>query len=398
MNHKSGILFFDLEITGHHVEYLYHLITYRISHPECPNFVLVTHPDFTNRLCAFNLPRDWQSRGIAVIHPSEQEMLRLTGTRPIFKQAAVEFRILCKNIQEHQISRCYLMMLNKFQFVVGSRIGKTLPCDIRGIIFNPFGAIDNRTSFWLLKFRKHCQMLWMLRNPKLEHIYILNDNDVAQYLNRRYHRTNFFVSLPDPILRPPGVGHYDMAAPSFNPSKKTHFLLFGSLSERKGIFLVLEALKLLPDDIHYGVEVIFAGRLVGQDREAFLTAFSEFQRIRPSLDIRLMDEFMPYESIPELFSVVDCVLAPYVGNQASSGVLGHAALYGKPVIGPDRGLVGKLIRGYGLGIAIESMDAEKLAAAITSFSKNKVKHIDTTGMERFVQERHPYRFVEMLIG
>ena len=47
---------------------------------------------------------------------------------------------------------------------------------------------------------------------------------------------------------------------------------------------------------------------------------------------------------------------------------------------------------------IDAMDAEKLAAAIAHFSKNKAKHIDTTGMERFAQERHPYRFVETLIG
>ena len=40
---------------------------------------------------------------------------------------------------------------------------------------------------------------------------------------------------------------------------------------------------------------------------------------------------------------------PYHITNLSSGVIGYAALFGKPVIGPSKGLLGHLINKYQLG-------------------------------------------------
>lgn len=397
MNSKSPILFLDLAITGHHVEYLYHLISYRITHPEKPLFLLVTHPDFINRLSDFDFPENLDSKGIIIIHPSQEVMRKLSRIRTVFKQAKEEFRILVKIVHEYQIQRCYLMTLNIFQFTIGCHMARELPCGIRGILFNPFGIAGNRVPTWLTKLRKHFQALWMLRNTKLEHIYILNDKKMVNSLNLRYDRQNFFVSLPDPILTLPKKHLYNGDSLPIKPSEKTRFLVFGSLSARKGIFLILEALARLPDDFLVRTEVVFAGRVRSQDQEAFDKAFFELKRLRPTLSIDHINEFIPYESIPKLFQTVDCVLVPYVGNQASSGVLGHTALYKRPVIGQSQGLVGRLIRQYKFGLGIEHMDAANLAAAVTKFIQNGTEGFDSSGMERFVAEHHPNCFVETLL-
>ena len=397
MNAPRKFLFFDLEITGHHVEYLYHLINYRVAHPNCGDFILVVHPEFMNHMKGLELPDDWKSHGVSIVTPSQEEMQKLWEMRSMYKRAAAEFKILCEIVYRYHVEQCYLMMLNKFQFAVGSRLAHKLPCAIRGILFNPFGMVRNGMSNWVTTLRKHFQMMWMSRNRRLEHIYILNDCDLVNCLNRKYYRPNFFVSLPDPILiLSNGASNNVISLPVKSAGVK-RFLLFGSLSMRKGIFMVLDALRLLPDMITNQVEVVFAGKVVEQNRESFLTALDNLKCDRPELGINYLDKFVPYINISELFSKSDCILAPYEENHASSGVLGHAALYKQPVIGPDCGLVGKLIRTYGLGTSIAAMDAEKLANAITDFSKNKKTGVKPSGMERFVEERHPTRFVETLL-
>jgi len=236
----------------------------------------------------------------------------------------------------------------------------------------------------------------MLRNSRLEHIYILNDEDQAKFLNDKYSRSNFFIPLPDPILIPPknrSVRRFNLPT---KPEGMKRFLVFGSLSERKGIFLILDVLQRLSNTITQQVEFVFAGKIVDQSRDTFFKALDTLRIKRPNLRIHYLDIFVPYASIPEMFLKSDFILVPYLGSQASSGILGHAALYRKPVIGPDRGLVGKLIRSYSLGTTIAAMDANNLAESITNFSKKEKTNTKSSEMQRYVEERHPTRFVETL--
>lgn len=392
---SQRVLFFDLDISGHHIEYLYHLIKYRTEHPECPEFLLVVHPDFINHLSGLELPQDWRSRGVVIIHPSQNEMWKLSNSSSLFKIARFQFNILNRTVHENQVDICYLMELNTFQFEVGRQIARNMPCRIRGILFNPFGATDNRKYDFMVKFRKRLQLKWMMRNNKLEHIYILNNIDQVNALNKKYRR-RVFLYLPDPILRL----HLDLQSIVNHVPARTHkyrFLLFGSLSKRKGIFLVLEALRQIPDEIACHIEILFAGCVVNNNREAFLDALTDLRHALPALNVQYLDQFVPYESLASLFSNCDCVLVPYIGNQSSSGVIGHAALYGKPVISPDCGLIGKLVRSNQLGYLVKAMDASSFALAMVAIYRSGKSYCDMPGMQRFVVEHDPRRFVETLI-
>ena len=46
---------------------------------------------------------------------------------------------------------------------------------------------------------------------------------------------------------------------------------------------------------------------------------------------------------------------PYQFTNLSSGVLGYAAVFDKPVIGPDGGLIGNLIKENNLGVTISDV-------------------------------------------
>jgi glycosyltransferase involved in cell wall biosynthesis len=236
----------------------------------------------------------------------------------------------------------------------------------------------------------------MLRNKKIDHIYVLNDPDSAQYLNSRYHKTNLFVALADPVLIPPGFDHHDSYVKQ-ESSSRYRFLLFGSLSSRKGIFDVIDALHCIPETVAKQIEVIFAGKVVDEDKVHFRSRIVDLHRDRPKIKITVHDEFVPFEKIPALFFGIDCILLPYNLVSASSGLIGLSALYGKPVIGPARGLIGKLIRSYRLGLEIEPVNAPNIAAAIMDLVKKGPPKIDNISMQRFVEERNPNKFVETLL-
>lgn len=392
-----SLLFFDLEITGHHIEYLYHVITYRIGRSGQSPYFLVTHPDITRRLEWLKLPDDLESRGIYLLHPTRSEMEKLSQIRSVNQRAALEFDILKRFALRYQVEKCILMSMNKFQFVIGKKANRALPCNMRGILFNPLGKVNVKAPAWLVKWRKDLQAKWMLRNKHLDHIYILNDAELPKALNDRYRRNNIFVHLPDPIFIPPDGNGQKKKKPLLDSSAKRRFLLFGTLSSRKGIFLVLDALNQLPERLDQKLEVIFAGNVIKKEKDLFVQAMADAKGCRPDIDIVHHDGFLPYDEIPGLFSNCDYILVPYNSTNSSSGIIGHAALYGKPVIGRSDGLLGRLIRSYDLGLTVSNMEPSTLASAFVRCLENTPPKIDTSGMKRFVQERHPERFVEVLV-
>ena len=398
---SERILFFDLGISGHHVEYLYHLIQYRVEHPECPEFVLLTHPGFLERVSALNLPNHWRESGINVIHPSPEEMRKLEAKQSIFSRADREFRILYKNAEKYKIKYCHLMVVDQFQYILGTNYARNFPCLIRGILFTPYAAMDNggyfaeKCAVQLFKFRKHLQNLWMLRNRKIDRIYVLDNSDCVQYFNGRYHKKNLFVTLADPILIPPGFDR--QIIDTKRKSSRYRFLLFGTLSSRKGIFHVIDALRCIPETVEEKIEVIFAGKLIDEESNRFRSAIADLQRERPKIKVTLHDEFIPYEKIPGLFLESDCVLLPYTITHGSSGVIGHSALYGKPIISSASGIIGKQIRNYRLGIGIKPVNGTNIAAAMMDAVKNGSLHTDNIGMQRYLKDHSPKKFVETLL-
>ncbi|KFO66697.1 hypothetical protein ER57_15805 [Smithella sp. SCADC] len=399
----DGILFFDLTLTGHHMEFLFHLMSYRSKHPELPPFIFLIHPDYIRSAPAWFLPRDIQGRGLRLIHPNEDEMHLLNNAGPQ-ENADLQLRILSRGIEESGLHRCCIMALNKLEKVLGSRAGRSLPCVLTGIYFAPFtwDTIENRQKYsirglvkWLIKY---LEMAWMLRNRNLKKIFLLNDESSAQRLNRIYNRPGLFYPLADPVFRIPDkhVTHGNLYVGSDRTRKR--LLLFGSLASRKGIFLALEAVASLPDQIAGKIELVYAGPIDKKEKTEFLSGVERVISRCPSVSIRIIDHFIDYESIPDWFKASDCIIIPYTSSEGSSGIIGHAALYDKPLIGPRQGLLGSLIRKYDLGQTLESIAPTELAAAMTRLAVQDQSLVgDYSGMRRYVLEHEPDRFVETLI-
>jgi glycosyltransferase involved in cell wall biosynthesis len=392
----SVFLFFDLEVTGHHVEYISHLIRYRVQHNSAGKVILLIHPLAIERLADFNLPENWE-KAVVIEHPNDKEQQILDKTKSKVQKANKELKILKRIGDKYQASTCCLMSLNKYQLALGGRLGRSLPGNIRGILFNPLGRTGKLLNDFLLGPRKKVQISWILRNEKINKIFLLNDKEKAVELNTYYRKRKVFKSLPDPV-QPLFSGQVDPVSTTKGENdERIKFLLFGSLSERKGIFTVLGALEVLQTSVSSHIEVIFAGKLNKKDGANFIARLKRLKENNSELKLTLIDKFLSNTEAANLFAGADFILAPYIGSEASSGIIGHAAFYKKPVIGPGKGLIGKLINDYRLGLAIEPMDAGNLSSAIVKTSGNQTIQSSTEGMEAFVQERHPDVFVKTLI-
>ena len=71
-----------------------------------------------------------------------------------------------------------------------------------------------------------------------------------------------------------------------------------------------------------------------------------------------------------LFKASDVILMPYKNAEASSGVMGHAIKYKKPIISTNSGLIGKIINQYNFGFLVDSVTPNEIAHTIKTSFKN----------------------------
>ena len=147
------------------------------------------------------------------------------------------------------------------------------------------------------------------------------------------------------------------------------FIHFGALAERKGTIQIIDSLQFLSKEECERYVFVFAGRVFPDIKEAFYAGVAKYQS---SVCIHVKDEFCSFEYLAALCDACDAILMPYLETAQSSGVIGYAAQFGKPVIAPDEGLVGKLVQNYQLGITC-NCSAESLAGAYRQIAESQVE-------------------------
>ncbi len=386
------LVFFDLMTSGHHVEYLAHVLRFaRHSELTC-----VVDPVVVERLPDYGVDPDDRQRA-RFLYPSREDWRRIRTSKTEMWRGCEELRVLGRVVEQDAIDVCYLMEMNKYQYAIGTRMGRSIPADIRGILLNPLGKTGKAARDFFLGARKRSQIRWMLRNRRVERVFLLNDDEKAEQMDKRFGRPGTFRGLKDPVVPYGMVCGGKSGATFIQKSERIRFLLFGSLSERKGVFVALKALNLIHDEMLGRFECVFAGEVNEPGGREFLKTLEELMTRRPMLRVLVVNRFLTNEETASLFSSSDCVLAPYLESESSSGVIGHAAMHGKPIIGSSEGLPGRIICRYGLGVALGSGDSHALASAMARFVRGELINVSETGMKRYVQERRPEVFVRTLL-
>jgi len=265
---------------------------------------------------------------------------------------------------------------------------------LAGVLFRPsvhYGAGSPRERLRdRVKDRLYAAVL---RRPDVVRLWSL-DADFAAYAQDRYAGGAKVRGLPDPVhpaARP------SPAPPAAREGRRCRFLLFGALAERKGVPVLLEALERLSPEAAARSAVRLAGRLDPAIADDVRRRIAGLRARQPQLELALDDRRLPDAEVAALVAGADVVLAPYQRFVGSSGVLLWAAAVGRPAIVQDYGLLGRLARRHGLGLAVDTTDPAALAAALETASARPSALFDRATAAAFAAEATPARFAQLLL-
>jgi glycosyltransferase involved in cell wall biosynthesis len=140
----------------------------------------------------------------------------------------------------------------------------------------------------------------------------------------------------------------------------THVLVYGAITERKGIQELVTALSTRADASGATAPtLVIAG---AQDDETRTFLASALTRLTPAAVV--MDRFITAEEELDLFSACDVVWLGYKGHYGMSGVLVQAYRFAKPVIATADGLIGWFCRTGELGPVIDDLSAASINRAV----------------------------------
>lgn len=137
-------------------------------------------------------------------------------------------------------------------------------------------------------------------------------------------------------------------------------LVYGVLSERKGIRSLLNSLR------HLGQASNVVALLVGAQDASMrhLLAEPEVKALSGARMLRVTEGFVDEECEFMAFKVADIVWLGYEGFYGTSGVLLQAGLAGLPVVACKQGMIGWLVQRHGLGEMLATMDRAEIASSI----------------------------------
>jgi len=216
------------------------------------------------------------------------------------------------------------------------------------------------------------------------------------HARRRYRNGEKVSAIPDPAFPQAGVSH--PVAATARSTNHIGFLLFGYLTERKGLLVLLDALGLVDPTVAPRIVVTIAGRIEPALREQVDERVRRIRVQRPGLRLHIDDRWLPAHELDALVAASHVVLAPYQRFVGSSGVLLWAAQAGLPVLTQDFGLLGRLVRDHKLGLTADTTDPASLAAGMEHMVvAGPHTFVDPTAARSFVQSRTPDNFAAVVM-
>ena len=368
-------LIFDSSVSGHHLEYLHHYYMEAIGHTDEEYVIMVPH-DFIK----VKIEYEWSySSNISFVYIPEEDEKLLKETN-FYKLGWNTSKILQRAVRKIKPDRVLLTMLMQFiPFIIF-----LLPRNVRvrGIMYKIYLYEEHRMG----KLRLAAERLrfWLAaRSSKIEQIFVLNDEDSARTFNTLY-STSKFRSLPDPV---PSVDFSKVKSVreelGVSPIEKL-YLHFGGLDGRKGTIDILKSIIASKKGELKDSCFVFAGRINKNTLNDFYDLLSV---AKEKTRILVFDQFCSYDFLWNLCYSCDVILMPYHLTSLSSGILGYAAVFNKPVIGPDNGLIGNLIKKYELGISTQfPLKPEIYNNHIYNSEKGCSLYVITNSVKKFREE------------
>lgn len=229
---------------------------------------------------------------------------------------------------------------------------------------------------WIEKLLYEFMYFYMKSSPNTEKLFLLGDQKLL-IKSKKQQR------LPDPVpLR---------RTNSLMCKSKTPFtvMLIGSISKRKGIEYVLDVAKILNKDSR------FLFRVVGQFSKDCVDLLSESDNY-PNVVIE--NRWLEQEDFHNEVQRSDILILPYKRLNTSSGIIGYACLYRKPVITFDKPAhIPRIVKEYNLGSLI-SDGLMNIKEDFDDVFENYNSRVEEMKCEQYLKENSADLFVDLLLG
>lgn len=328
---------------------------------------------FTDRCTIFVVPYDrrlktWNIDGqdSVIVDFLSDDDLKALNQRNLLKAAFRRSKLVCRYVCKYQASHVFLVFLMLYMpfllWMLPNRV------KLSGIVYRSFLWEDTLKKGRIRICLEWFRYLLMAKSKKMEKVLLLNDSQSAEAFNKSFD-TDKFVRLPDPYTPLEGEMENIKELLGIDASDNL-FVQIGQLSGRKGTLEILDALCMLSSEEKIRNHFYFAGKVADGIRKEFYARVDVLKS--HGVHIYVKDEFVSFEFLNSLCASCDCMLTPYRNTSQSSGAIGYAAQYGKPVIGPSKGLLGYLIKHYHLGYQVDEVCANDIYTAISNFKRISV--------------------------
>lgn len=399
------IMLFDLSIGGHHPSYIRYLIQYWHQEQRSEQLSIVVIPKFlTEHADVVELAKFYDSKKINFVAITTEEESRINARKTRLQRAFRNFRewqILCKYATQLKVDHCLILYFDTCQQPLA--LGLSSPCAFSGIYFRPtlhYSQFNNYQSDGQNKqsnWREKLILYRVLQHPKLQTLFCL-DPIAVKYLNHQFKTAAKVIHLPDPVepFPPSSLSSSEIREHlGIQPNRKV-FLLFGALTERKGVHQLLEAISTLPTQLCEQICLLFVGNLTSRIETKFK---SQIQAVCQAKPVQILGnyQYIPDSEIPNYFQVADVILAPYQRHVGMSGILLLAAAAEKPLLSSDYGLMGELVQRYELGLIVDSTQPSEIAKGLTQLMQSSLQSFcNPEKMKQFVQENSAQKFAEII--
>lgn len=366
---------FEPTLNGHHLEYLHHLYMGAADRVQEQYTFAVPHDAWAQMKDKLQ----WPAASNISFYMMDDAECENVQSGNMFNQCWKESKLISKVTKATDADMVFLPVLTSAIPFLPYLLPKR--AKVRGILYKIY--IRSNMSGLRLAVEK-LRYRVMAHHKKVDKVFILNDETSACELRERY-GCERFVMLPDPVPYIDANAAVDIRPNLGISENDTMFLHFGAMSERKGTLMILQAILLMPTDKLKDKVFIFAGRIASDIRKDFHSLVKD-ATVRGARII-VNDAFLEYDELNNYCFSSDCMLMPYLLTDLSSGVIGYASVFEKPVIGPATGLIGELICKYHLGQTLNSITPETIANAILNFTpqKSSSEYAKHNSIDRFIE-------------
>ncbi len=381
-------LLFDLQITGHHSEYIQHLVNHLASkRADDENSYYFLVPE------AFKL----QFSGIVDLSTKADNVhwlyipnykVQEIQKKSLYRRSFAEYHLVSDYAQRIQATNVCFLYFNVLQLAL---IFKRPKYNITGILFLQFYRMPTSSFKEKVKFFRKFMITYLYSlNPKIEKIFVLNDYEAVNYFNKKFR--DIFMVLPDPIPEIEPLRNIDIRSKFQIKQNKKVFLHFGSLDDRKGTLEILKSIDFLTASELEKYTFILAGKSKNKDFENLIQqAITKYEN---SIQIIWINEFVSNQYMSTLFEQSDFILMPYKNAEASSGILGHAMRHRKRVLTTGKGLLKDLVNSFNMGLLLDNVTPIAISNALRNIETVDIK-IDE--LKVFVKEHSDQQFASRLL-